>query len=414
MPSPLSGSPLESSPPLAGERVTFTGTLASMTHGQAGEIVSQQGGEATSHVSRQTTLLVIGEEGWPLEEDGKPSLKILQAVQLIELGVGLRILRESAFLRLVGLEESGVAKQKLHTPAMLQQSLGIRVSVIRRWARLGIIRPVRRVFRLPYFDVQEVAGVRRLQELLEAGVPGSRIEQSLADLQLLLPSFDHPLARLELLARDSRLVFRDGTGLLDPCTGQRIFDFELPETIVSGTDQTEVSGHCEAPVSSEAVQIQQSWNADDWFHQGCRLLEEDRSEEAVEAFRLSLMDAPGDPETQFHLADALVRSGNPAAALERYHMAVELDHDYIEAWTQLGCLRNMLGDSAGALDAFNVALDSHPDYSDALYFKATALTDAGRQEEADDLWKAYLRRNSRGPWADIAREQLKQRKPQEN
>ena len=95
-------------------------------------------------------------------------------------------------------------------------------------------------------------------------------------------------------------------------------------------------------------------------------------------------------------------------------MAVELDHEYIEAWTQLGCLRNMLGDSTGALEAFNVALDSHPDYSDALYFKATALMDAGRQEEADDLWQAYLRRNSRGPWADIAREQLKREPAQEN
>ena len=167
---------------------------------------------------------------------------------------------------------------------MLQQSLGIRVSVIRRWARLGIIRPVHRVFRLPYFDIQEVAGVRRLQELLEAGVPGSRIEQSLADLQQVLPAFEHPLARMELLARDSRLVFRDGTGLLDPCTGQRIFDFNLSDAEDTGIAQNEVLDHSEQALSDDVVRIQQSWTADDWFHQGCRLLEEDRSEEAVEAF----------------------------------------------------------------------------------------------------------------------------------
>ena len=152
--------------------------------------------------------------------------------------------------------------------------------------------------------------------------------------------------------------------------------------------------------------IQRTWTAEDWFDHGSRLLEQDRPEDAVEAFRLSLMDAPGDPETQFHLADALVRTGNLSAALERYHMAVELDHDYIEAWTQLGCVRSQLGDREGALAAFDIALAAHPEYPDALYFKATALAEEDRHEEAAELWRAYLRRNSRGPWAEAAREQL--------
>jgi tetratricopeptide (TPR) repeat protein len=412
--------PLESSPALAGERVTFTGTLASMTHSQAGTLVVEHGGEATSHVSRQTTLLVIGEEGWPLEEDGQPSVKLIQAREQMEAGQPLRLLRESDFLKLLGLEETD-NRQELHTPAMLQQSLGIRVGVVRRWARLGIINPVRRVFRLPYFDVQEVTGVRRLQELLEAGVTRSRIEESLADLQHILPSFDRPILQLELLARDSRVVFRDEAGLLDPSSGQRVFDFEPPSGTSASTVAPSSSGEANtrrteegAPQQSSASPspltdehaIQQSWTAEDWFEHGGRLLEEDRPEEAVEAFRLSLMDAPGDPETQFHLADALVRSGSLAAALERYHMAVELDHDYIEAWTQLGCVRSQLGDRQGALDAFDIALAAHPEYPDALYFKATALAEEDRHDEAAELWRAYLRRNSRGPWAEVAREQL--------
>lgn len=413
--------PLQSSPPLAGERVTFTGTLASMTHSQAGELVAEHGGEATSHVSRLTTLLVIGEEGWPLEEDGQPSLKLVQARGLMEAGQELRLLRESELLRLLGLDP-GEAQQELHTPAMLQQSLGIRVGVVRRWARLGIIKPVKRVFRLPYFDVQEVTGVRRLQELLEAGVTRGRIEESLADLQHILPSFDRPLLQLELLARNSRVVFRDDNGLLDPSSGQRVFDFEPPVEKSSSTVTSPLKGEgaqsageadADAPNddpsshdSPDEEAVQQSWNADDWFDHGCRLLDEERAEEAVEAFRLSLMDAPGDPETQFHLADALVRTGNLSAALERYHMAVELDHEYIEAWTQLGCIRAQLGDREGALDAFDIALTAHPEYPDALYFKATALAEEDRHEEAADLWRAYLRRNSRGPWAEAAREQL--------
>lgn len=408
--------PLESSPALTGERVTFTGTLASMTHSQAGTLVAEHGGEATSHVSRQTTLLIIGEEGWPLEVDGQPSVKLVQSRELIESGQPLKLLRESEFLKLLGLEVTGI-RQELYTPAMLQQSLGVRVGVVRRWARLGIIKPVRRVFRLPYFDVQEVTGVRRLQELLEAGVTRSRIEESLADLQHVLPSFDRPLLQLELLARDSRVVFRDDSGLLDPTSGQRVFDFEIPAQasfpslfeeeggLSADTGTPQPTSEASSPLTDENA-VQRSWTAEDWFDHGCRLLEQDRPQEAVEAFRLSLMDAPGDPETQFHLADALVRTGSLAAALERYHMAVELDHDYIEAWTQLGCVRSQLGDRQGAIDAFDIALAAHPEYPDALFFKATALAEDNRHDEAAELWRAYLRRNSRGPWAEAAREQL--------
>ncbi|MBT4864132.1 MAG: GlcNAc transferase, partial [Planctomycetaceae bacterium] len=55
------------SPCLQGECVAFTGILASMTHRQAFELVEEHGGGPTTHVNRQTTMLVIGEEGWPLE-----------------------------------------------------------------------------------------------------------------------------------------------------------------------------------------------------------------------------------------------------------------------------------------------------------------------------------------------------------
>ena len=54
---------LESSPCLQGERLSFTGTLASMTHKQAMELADQHGGSATHNVSKQTTMLVVGEEG---------------------------------------------------------------------------------------------------------------------------------------------------------------------------------------------------------------------------------------------------------------------------------------------------------------------------------------------------------------
>ena len=68
-------------PVLAGQVVSFTGTLASMTHRAALELVERAGGRGVNSVTQGTTLLVIGEEGWALEDDGRASLKLRQALQ---------------------------------------------------------------------------------------------------------------------------------------------------------------------------------------------------------------------------------------------------------------------------------------------------------------------------------------------
>ena len=144
-----------SSLPLVGENVAFTGTLASMTHREAIRLVEQFGGRATQTVSGSTTMLVIGEEGWPLEPDGGTSQKLQQTMQLVAHGSDARILSESDWLQLLNLDEHREEIRRSHTPAMLSQLLDVPVRMIRRWARLGLIRPVRRVCRLPYFDYRE-------------------------------------------------------------------------------------------------------------------------------------------------------------------------------------------------------------------------------------------------------------------
>ncbi len=192
-----------------------------MTHQQAHDLAQQHGGTATQHVSRQTTMLVVGEEGWPLEPDGHPSVKLQDASRLQQEGLPLRIVSESDWLRLLGLDGRCREVHALYTPAMLSRSLDVPIGTIRRWERLGLIRPVKKVFRLPYFDYAEAAGVRRLNELLNAGVPRSQLEASLAKLRHLLPGVDRPLAQLNLLAQDSRLVARDDHGLFEPTTVSR-------------------------------------------------------------------------------------------------------------------------------------------------------------------------------------------------
>jgi hypothetical protein len=57
-----------------------------MIHRDAIRLVEQYGGRATHSVSGSTTMLVIGEEGWPLEDDGGASQKLQQVMQMIADG----------------------------------------------------------------------------------------------------------------------------------------------------------------------------------------------------------------------------------------------------------------------------------------------------------------------------------------
>ncbi len=403
-----SSSTLPAPPPLlAGERVAFTGTLASMTHREAAELVEQHGGTAVQHVSQQTTLLVIGEEGWPLESDGQPSVKLLQAQGIQERGGPLRLLSESEWLSALGLE-TRARTQQLYTPAMLSQLLGVSVHEIRRCERLRLISPVRRVMRLPYFDFAEVSAARRLAEFVASGVSLDHVAQSLERLQSMIPELKQPLAQLQILAQGREVLYRDATGWLEPVTGQRRlpFDEEAPAAADASTIDTVEEGPATLPLHGTPPDDHAEWTADDWFQQACRLAEEGRLREAVEAYRAALIDRPTAADIHFHLADALYRLERPHAAIERYYAAVEHDHDFIEAWTQLGCVLAENQELEGAREAFQIALDRHPDFPDAHFHLAQVLERLGAPAAARPHWEAYLTFDRHGPWADVARQYL--------
>ena len=401
-PAPLSGSPC-----LQGEQVAFTGVLASMTHREAMDVVARHGGTSTQHVSRTTTLLVVGEEGWPLESNGQPSIKWQDANELTRQGHPLRTINESDWLHLVGLDETRHDIHQAYTPAMLSQLLGVTVHVIRRWTRAGLITPIRQVHRLLYFSFQEVAGARKLSELLAAGVPRSEIEKSLGQLAPLFRDGERTLDQLEMLAHDSKVVFRDKRGLIEPASGQRLLGFD--EDALPEQDDTDVEFRSPLPMTNWSPERpHKHWSFRDWFDQGRQLLEEDSAEESIEAFRMCLMECPDEAEAHFHLAEALYRCGRTRAALERYHAAVEHDHNYIESWTQLGCLHAELGELEPALEAFEVALRVHPDFPDAHWHKGEILHQLGRTDEAVPHWERYLTFDARGPWAETARQRLAQ------
>lgn len=395
---------LVSSAVLEGECVSFTGILAAMPHRQAMEIVEAHGGSSAQHVSRHTTMLVIGEEGWPLEQDGRPSQKLEYALKLQREGHPIRLVNESEWLYLVGLNERRDDVHRVYTPAMLSRLLEIPVTTIRSWEQAGLIRAVRRVFRLPYFDFQEVTSARKLHELVQSGVPISEIRNSLESMSELFGDVHRGLQQLTLLSQQPHVVYRDEHGPISPLSGQRLLDFPSEDS-----DQEEEHDH-----AGETASLRLPVRADElpdkppeqWFTDGCRLSDSGEAEQAIEAFRECLRQIPGDPEANFQLADCLYRTGRIDGGMERLRMAIEFDPEFVEAWTQLGCLHAESGDPEQALSCLQTALAIHPDFPDAHWHCANLLEQLERADEAAVHWKTYLQFDQRGPWASDAQARL--------
>src|SRR5947209_15530738 len=87
----------ETEPSLLQGSVAFTGRLTSMKRQEAFALVRSHGGLPRRGVSRSTHVLVVGELGWPLLADGRPSKSLSLA-----RSYGIAVASERDFLRAAG------------------------------------------------------------------------------------------------------------------------------------------------------------------------------------------------------------------------------------------------------------------------------------------------------------------------
>src|SRR5437773_7736631 len=77
--------------------IAFTGRLGSMKRAEAFALVRKHGGTPRRGVTKSTSLLVVGQLGWPLLADGRPSNSLSRAKSS-----GVPIASETQFLEWVG------------------------------------------------------------------------------------------------------------------------------------------------------------------------------------------------------------------------------------------------------------------------------------------------------------------------
>lgn len=362
-----------------------------MTKRDLAGLLKRHGAQLVDDLDGGADVLVVGENDLPPPDLAERVDRASEAA-----GRPITVVSETEFRQSL---DQNVSSQRLYTPAMLADLLGVPIAVIRRWHRRGLIQPVREVRRLPYFDFQEIATARNLANMLAAGASPQAIERQLNSLRRWLPGVDRPLAQLSVIIAGRDLLLRQGEGLLDP-GGQYRFDFDA--AISDAAPTLELA----APSRDEAAVPDDPTSADDLAAVAVHCEERGRLNDAADWYRAALAAGGPNADYCFQLADVLYRLGDVGAARERYWAAIEIDEDFVEARANVGCILAEQGRLDLAIAAFEGALRYHGDFPDVHYHLARVLDEAGRGAEAEIHWRAFLELVPESPWAESARKRL--------
>ena len=368
---------------LRNARVAFTGRLGALTPAQAGELLRGAGAQLVSNISRLTSYLVIGMQGWPLRSDGSISSKLRRAEELKSRGCRIEIISELRFLELANLRPPPSSLWKAFDADEVCATLNIPRETLLTWERFGLIHSVQ-----GRYDFQDLVSLQALAELLQRGVGVGVLATSLHRLACSLPGTERPLAQLKIVAEHSSAIFADfGRYRLAP-SGQLCFNFDAASERATGI------------VSLHGGNL----TATQWFEAGQVYEEDEQYEQAADSYRRAVILDPNHAEAYFNLGNVLRNSGALADAEAMYQRAVENETQFATAWYNLADLQEEVGRLEDAVQSLRSALSASSDYADAHFNLAACLEKLGRTEQAREHWLAYLQLDPESAWADIARE----------
>ena len=384
--------------PLRGVELAITGRLASMRRDEATRRVAEAGGSYAQTPTETTQVLVVGQDGPPLGEDGRPTRHLRRARELRDAGHPIRIVPEAEFLDLLGLAERRSDLARLYTTEQLARILGIPRREITAWRRAGLIEPARLVRRLAFFDYRQVSALKALRELAHSGVKPQRIRRSLHELEGWWPDTDGALAQLETIEQEGDLFVRTREGSLAEPSGQLLLDF--------GARASEASN--QAPEARERTESSTGLQGEEfWFRRGLALEEEGRPEEAVHAYTQALEAGHPRPELAFNLGNLMYGLQKTEEAAQCFALATEIEDDYVEAWNNLGNALAELDRADEAIAAFQAAIRLEADYPDPHFNLAETYAAQGRLDEARAHWSEYLALDPHSTWSDEVRKRLR-------
>jgi tetratricopeptide (TPR) repeat protein len=354
----LDGSALKSS-------VAFTGRLACMSRAEAFEVIRSRGGTPTLSVTKRTKLLIVGELGWPLLDDGRPSNKLGRAKDY-----GIPAVSERRFLEWIGSEvPDGV--QKTYSADQVAALSKMSPGLVRELAQLSLLDE-----RDGRFGFRDLASARQIAKLLNDGVRLSEIIRAVSEIRKWLP--DAGLAGVRLHAGVHSDVQVEQSGGRANKYGQFILA---------------VDGAREDP--------------DELFDRAHAAEQMGDTAEAERLYRLLMKSDPTDASAPFNLGNMLRAAARTVEAEAALRAATRANPAFAESWYNLADLLDDQGRSEPAIECLRKAVVVAPDYIDAMFNLALLLQRKGAYGEAADYWRRYLANDRASEWAAPAQRSLK-------
>jgi tetratricopeptide (TPR) repeat protein len=335
-----------------------------MKRDDAFALVRKRGGKPRKGVTKETGVLIVGELGWPLLDDGQPSKSLVQA-----RCYGVPIASERRFLEWVG-KSVPEEQAQTYTADQLAALSKVAKEVVEQLAMFGLIEP-----RGGLYGFRDLAAARQIAGLLAEGVPLSVITRSLHDVRKWLP--DARLSNLRLFPESSdKILVEQVNGRTDK-TGQYVLSVGQPEDL------------------------------DALFQQAQQAEENNDTATAEGLYRRVMKLDPGEPAAPFNLANIMRANNRIVEAEALYRKACEAAPGYAVAWYNLADVLDDQGRRSEAADCLERAIRADPTFSDAMFNLALLLQRMERYAEAATWWKRYLGLDSDSPWAGRAKRALK-------
>ena len=345
--------------------VAFTGRLACITRAEAFEVVRQRGGTPSQAVTKRTKLLIVGELGWPLLDDGRPSNKLSRAT-----AYDVPVVSERRFLEWIGKAVPDIV-HKTYSADQLAALSKLSSDRIQELAQFGLLDE-----RGGCFGFRDLASARQIAKLLADGVRLSEIIHSVCEIRRWLPEVGLANVRLHP-GPDNSLEVEQPGGRTNK-HGQFVLG-------VDGSQQ----------------------NPDDLFAQAQSAEEVGDIAEAERFYRVLMKSDPTDASAPFNLGNMLRAYGRNVEAEAVLQAATRVDPTFAEAWYNLGDLLDDQGRSDSAIECLRKALRVAPDYADAMFNLALLLQRKNQYAQAADYWRRYLDSDCQSEWVARARRSLK-------
>jgi tetratricopeptide (TPR) repeat protein len=282
-----------------------------------------------------------------------------------------------------------VAPKEEYSRAQVRRKFGLSERQLQSWESQDLVAPSEK------YSFSDLIAFKTILKLRENRIPAKEIGRALRSLRTKLSWIKQPLAELRLVSDGRRITVHVGGQRMEAVSGQILLDF----------DAEELGSLRSFPERKRPVN--RTRESEEWFQRGLELEETGAPiDQAIDAYQKVLELNPSAAGALVNLGTIYYRQRRFDQAEKYYRQAIEADPQYPLAQFNLGNLYDEQGKLKDAHDHYKRALALNPQYADAHFNLALLSERMNDPLRAVHHWKAYLKLDSAGQWAEIARRQL--------